>query len=158
MKIWLRITISIVIISSIILIVGYFALEYFSSGTLSSASCGSSFDSGFRKAVVDNNPNFCLTFDLTSINQYRNLEGYNYCSAPQAGSFDNNNANGISRGDVEGCLKVFALQTHNSQACDLVTVSFQRDSCFFTLANRTGNQEYCNSIGDDMTKKVCLSR
>ena len=123
-----------------------------------SDSCGDAFDAGFKKAVADNNPNFCLTFDLNSINQYKNLEGYDYCLVPQAGEFNNSSANGLSKGDIGGCLKIFALQTHNSQACNLISISFQKDSCFLTLANRTGDKSYCNSIQDSTAGQACLSR
>jgi hypothetical protein len=156
MKKFLKVVIYILIALIIVFLLGVLAFRYFAYGTLGTASCGSDFDSGFKNAITENNPNFCLTFDLNNLKQYKNNEGYDYCRAPQAGKFNTSSINGLSRGNIDNCLEIFAQQTHNPEACNLMK-TFEKDICFLRLAKNTGNFDYCNSIGDQSMKDVCQS-
>ena len=84
----------------------YWITFYVSTGSfnpVSSSSCGKDFDSGFKNAIETNNPKFCLTFNLNSINQTTDSYGQHYCGVPQVGEF--NQGALLKKGDVDGCLQ-----------------------------------------------------
>jgi len=154
-----RLLIISVIVVLIVVIGMIWAIHYVSYGVANpfgSASCGADFDSGFQKAVSQNNPAFCLTADLEHIHQYKGLKGNLYCSVPQTGLMQSEGA--ISTGDVSGCLQAMVEATHDVKACTLLP---HEDLCYFTLARITGDQSYCDQIstaGNEPIKRACLSR
>jgi hypothetical protein len=140
----------------LIFLVGAWAVRYMAYGVIipfGSTSCGANFDDGFKKAVAENNPAFCLSADLENVNQYRNIEGYMYCSIPRVGLMKADG--GMPRGSVDYCLSNMAEATQNVEACDLM--KGPKDSCYLVLAKSTKNFSYCSKISDTSTKNVCLS-
>jgi hypothetical protein len=152
----------IIIFISVIAIslVSFWLIFYISTGNthpVLSSSCGNDFDSGFKNAIKTDNPNFCLTFDLDSINQSTDLYGQHSCIVPQFGKFKSSGL--LSKGVVnesltDQCLLEFAGQTHDIDACTLITTHF-RDTCILRLVDKE-HVDYCNQVQDYDIKFNCF--
>jgi len=155
MKKWLVCSVLILVL---IFLGGTWAFRYWGTGIiipLGSASCGANFENGFKQAVTNNNPSFCLNTDLQSINQYKNLEGNEYCSIPITGLMTTEA--GIARGNADECLSAMAAATQNVKACDLMKDSAPKDSCYSALAKNTHNSSYCSQILNTDERNLCLN-
>lgn len=116
----------IVAISILVLLIllGWWFLRYIQFGVINpfgSDSCGQPFEDGFKKAVKANDFNFCSTFDSNSLNAYKNIEGYYYCSPTKIGNMKI--VESLPRGGSfkDYCLIDMGLTTQNTTVCDMVS-------------------------------------
>lgn len=150
------------IIIGICVLVVIFGIWYFWSlsfngvGPFSSASCGSVFEDGFKKAVEQDDVNFCSNFDQTSLKQYKNNEGYDYCSPPIIGKMKS--AQSIAKGgSFKGyCSTNMAIATGDVANCKLG--NGYDELCVVLIAASSGNKGYCDLIKTDGIRQGCQSR
>lgn len=146
-------SLKIFLISIIIILIVLGVLSYLFTGRIiPSSSCGNDFNNQFSNAIVNNNLDFCSSFN-GHIDYSKDIYSTYYCRVPKTDVVGN-----ILRDDFRNsCLQTIGVSMGNATACQLMSAGQMKiDECLLFVSRKVGNNKSCNLIKDEVLKAQCL--